>query len=176
MRKYGAMLPLVLALAVGATGCYGPFNLTKKVHKWNGDVSDNKWVNEAAFLGLVILPVYVFATLGDAIIFNSIEFWGGKNPITAKTIKSLENGDQQAVMTYSAGERKLRIDLFEKGKVAGTLVFEPEGDRMVARDGKGRVLMSAQTQGDKVVLRDAKGKVRAERALSELRDESLAKR
>jgi hypothetical protein len=31
---------------------------------------------------LTIIPVYGIAYLGDIIIFNSIEFWGGENPIS----------------------------------------------------------------------------------------------
>ena len=71
-----------LVLLIASSGCYGPFNLTKQVHHWNGDVGD-KWVSEVVFIVLVIVPVYSFAMLGDAIIFNSIEFWGGDNPIDA---------------------------------------------------------------------------------------------
>lgn len=63
------------------TGCYGPFRLTSQLNDWNGRVSDKKFVNELVFLGLCILPAYELCVLGDALIFNSIEFWGGKNPI-----------------------------------------------------------------------------------------------
>lgn len=61
-------------------GCTGPFALTKKVHTWQTGFEE-KWVDEAAFLGCVILPVYSLCTLGDAVIFNSIEFWTGDNPM-----------------------------------------------------------------------------------------------
>jgi len=77
------MKKLIPALLVGSillTGCTGPFALTKNLHKWQTS-SDDKWIDEIAFLGCVILPVYGLATLGDALIFNSIEFWGGENPI-----------------------------------------------------------------------------------------------
>ncbi len=38
---------------------------------------------ELVFLGLIIIPAYGLFSFGDAIIFNSIEFWGGSNPIRA---------------------------------------------------------------------------------------------
>ncbi|HTE04886.1 MAG TPA: DUF3332 family protein [Planctomycetota bacterium] len=74
-------LVAALCLATLSSGCYGPFNLTKKLHNWNGHV-DGKWGNEGMFLVLVIIPVYGVCMLGDAIIFNSVEFWTGNNPIS----------------------------------------------------------------------------------------------
>lgn len=63
-----------------SVGCTGPFALTKKVHEWQTS-PEEKWVDEAAFVGCVILPVYGIATLADAVIFNSVEFWTGDNPM-----------------------------------------------------------------------------------------------
>ena len=63
---------------------FGSFALTSKLHNWNGSVSDSKFVNELVFLGLCILPAYELCCLGDALIFNSIEFWGGNNPVAMK--------------------------------------------------------------------------------------------
>jgi hypothetical protein len=79
MKKF---LIAAITLSILLTGCTGPFQLTKNLHKWQTG-QDDKWVDEVMFLGCVILPVYGLATLGDALIFNSIEFWGGENPIQA---------------------------------------------------------------------------------------------
>ncbi len=65
------------------TCCYGSFSAVKGLHQWNGQVSQNKFVNTLLFWGLVIVPVYELWTLGDAIIFNVIEFWSGSNPVAA---------------------------------------------------------------------------------------------
>jgi hypothetical protein len=67
-------------LSILLTGCTGPFTLTKNVHKWQTSF-DDQWVDEAAFLGCVILPVYSLSTLADGLIFNSVEFWTGENPM-----------------------------------------------------------------------------------------------
>jgi hypothetical protein len=155
MRK--SPMLVALAVLVGLSGCYGNFNLTRKLWKWNGTIG-TKWVNEAAFLGLVILPVYEFASLGDAIIFNSIEFWTGKNPVTAKNVKSIEAGDKQAVLSYTPDAHRLRVDNFEKGRITSTLIFEQGQEGMEARDAKGALLMSAKTVEGLVVLSDASGK------------------
>jgi len=81
MRKSGKLGGLIAATLL-AVGCYGPFNLTGKLYKWNGTVTENRWANEGIFLGCVIIPVYTITLLGDAIIFNSVEFWTGKNWIS----------------------------------------------------------------------------------------------
>jgi hypothetical protein len=76
---------LCLALATLCTGCIGPFNAFNGMVHWNQKVTDSKWGNEAIFLGLFIIPVYEVMFLADLIIFNSIEFWSGSNPIAAST-------------------------------------------------------------------------------------------
>jgi hypothetical protein len=73
-------LVVLLCLGVLMSGCYGPFNLTQRLYDWNGGFS-GAWVQEGMFLVLAILPAYALCMLGDALIFNSIEFWGGDNPI-----------------------------------------------------------------------------------------------
>lgn len=72
---------LITSTSLMMSGCFGSFALTSKLHDWNGTVSNSKFVNELVFLGLCIIPVYELSVLGDALIFNSIEFWGGNNPI-----------------------------------------------------------------------------------------------
>ena len=74
-----------IAMVVLLAGCKGEFRLTKNVNTWvNG--FENEWGDELAFLGCVIFPVYSFSMLGDAIIFNSLEFWTGDNPIKSTII------------------------------------------------------------------------------------------
>lgn len=82
MKKF---IPVVLAACFLLTGCTGPFVLTQKVHEVQTGF-DNKWVNEVAFLVCVILPVYGIATFADAVIFNSVEFWTGENPLSTASV------------------------------------------------------------------------------------------
>jgi len=74
-----ATLAGLLVLGSMTTACYGPFNLTRNLHHWNGSVSSNKWAQEGMFI--LLSPVYGICVFGDSLIFNSIQFWGGKNPI-----------------------------------------------------------------------------------------------
>lgn len=77
-------IALLVAAVPSLTGCYGPFRLTSKLHEWNGQISNHKFVNELAFIGLAAIQAYSVCLLGDGLIFNSVEFWGGNNPIAMK--------------------------------------------------------------------------------------------
>ncbi|HOR28799.1 MAG TPA: DUF3332 family protein [Candidatus Sumerlaeota bacterium] len=82
-RLHAAAALLLLAISpLVVTSCYGRFPLTHAVYDFNGEIGNDagnaeKWVESALFWVFVILPVYQLASLGDAIIFNVIEFWTG---------------------------------------------------------------------------------------------------
>ena len=79
MKK--SLLAVALTLSLVGSSCLGPNNAFNSLHAWNEKATDNKWGNELIFFAFTVLPVYGFAYFGDIVIFNSIEFWGGKNPI-----------------------------------------------------------------------------------------------
>jgi hypothetical protein len=65
---------LVLALGPFMFGCYGPFLLTKAVHKVNGGVPVGIF-RQIVFW--VFLPAYGVAVIGDMLVMNLIDFWTG---------------------------------------------------------------------------------------------------
>jgi hypothetical protein len=89
IRVRAAIGASLIGLVVLGSSCYGPFNLTRKLHRWNGEQGD-KWICELIFLGLNIVPAYTICTIGDAFIFNSVEFWTGENPINDGLINTTE--------------------------------------------------------------------------------------
>ena len=153
----------LVALGMMTSGCYGPFYLTRKVWKWNGEVSDNKWVVEVVFLVCHIVPAYQIAAAADAIIFNSVEFWTGENPLkdanakAAPQTKRIVRGDTETILTRVGQE--LSIAQFAHGQPVSTLRIARQGDTTVAMDEQGRLLFTAQTMADgHVVIADAGGK------------------
>ncbi len=94
---------LIVVFMVTTIGCYGSFNLVKKVYKWNGTLGD-KWLNEVAFLALCIVPVYEIAGFVDAVVLNSLEFWTGKNPVTADHGRSVIISKDGIALTVTATE------------------------------------------------------------------------
>ncbi len=161
MTRTPRMAAALMALSLAITGCYGPFNLTRKVHQWNGQVGD-KWANEIVFLVLAWLPVYSISTLADAIVFNSIEFWTGNNPVPPPTAQALPRtdtkriarGDAEAVLTRHAntGGEQFTIEQYRQGQSVGSLHIEQRGEETVALDGDGKVLLTAHTLPDGSVL------------------------
>ena len=164
-RGLGAVSGL-LALGLCVGGCYGPFNLTRRLYQWNGQVGD-KWEKEIVFVLLTWLPVYELSMLGDAVVFNSMEFWTGKNPVDAPSkrtdvpqTKRVVRGTEEALLTYTPRPdgAELLVQQFTKGQPAGTI-------RIAQRDGmtegwspEGKLLMIAQALPDGgVVIRDAQG-------------------
>lgn len=71
------------ALLAGATSCLGPNHAFNGIHNWNATVTEYDWANEVIYLGLNIIPVYGVAHLGDILIFNTMHYWTGENPIDA---------------------------------------------------------------------------------------------
>lgn len=74
------VISVLLIFSMG-TGCIGNFGLSGKVRAFNLDVSQDRWGREIVFVVLYVVPVYPFAGFLDILVFNSIEFWTGKNPI-----------------------------------------------------------------------------------------------
>ncbi len=90
-------LAVLLSLAF-MSSCIGPMNASKRLHTWNREV-ENRWAGEGVFLVLRVVYIYPLAFLGDVLIFNSIEFWGGNNPIdppSAERLKALAVADAAA--------------------------------------------------------------------------------
>ena len=76
-RKKSWMLGALCAGLLCAS-CLGPNHATGRLFRWNAEL-DGKWGNEGAFL--LLIPVYAVFSLGDVVIFNSIYWWTGDNPI-----------------------------------------------------------------------------------------------
>ncbi len=104
MKKF--VFKSVFCLALGAvtmSSCIGSFGLFNGLLNWNKGLS-NKFVNEIVFI--VLTPVYSICSIGDYLVFNSIEFWTGKNPISkVGTTQNVwgKDGRQYAVKTLKNG-------------------------------------------------------------------------
>ncbi len=141
--RRGMSIGIVAAfLPMATTGCFGEFRLTRKVYAFNKSVSKDKWVRWLVFLVIVIVPVYHLATFIDALIANSIEFWTGKNPISA-------SAGATRVVTAPGGE-VLTMRLREDGAIDATVLYgngalesftlRREADAVIAYDAEGREL------------------------------------
>jgi hypothetical protein len=136
----GALLAGFLPAAV--SGCFGRFELTRKVYRFNKEISPDKWIQWMAFLVLTIVPVYGIATFVDAVVANSLEFWTGRNPVVARV------GDQRvtrgpagefAVSTLR-GDGSIDLEIQDASGRECFVNLAREGSTLLARDAEGRVL------------------------------------
>lgn len=140
MKKKSVALALSLALGFASVqGCIGSFSLTGKLYQFNKGLG-NKWVQEIVFLAMVIIPLYGLTLLADGLIFNSIQFWTGSNPI------GMEPGEKE--VQYVKGDGKLyRVEATQnrfhivqlEGPNAGgsaDLIYNPETSTWLAGNGR----------------------------------------
>lgn len=71
----------ILAMS-SLSGCIGQMAASGAVLKMNLSVVDNRYAR--AGLYTLMSPVYGLAATADLFVFNTIEFWTGKNPISGK--------------------------------------------------------------------------------------------
>ncbi|WNG35075.1 DUF3332 domain-containing protein [Archangium minus] len=161
-RLVAALFATFLSLHV--SGCFGSFALTRKIYGLNQEVSDNKFLRWLVFLGFTIIPVYGVGTLVDALVFNSIEFWSGSNPLA--NAETLEDGTRIVrlsptdTLRLSRDEQSgvMRVELDRAGEAPRVRYFEPLEDGMAVRDEAGALLVRAQERVDGAVeVVDASG-------------------
>ncbi len=140
------------------TGCYGPFNLTRNVYHWNsgvkgsGEVND-KWMKEFVFFGMMVMPVYMFSTLLDAFIFNSIQFWSGDNPVRVThdedgRIREVQLGRLTASVLWAEDGKAAHVTYVREGQLVKQVMIEHDGGQLRLRDQKGDVVIMTETGGD----------------------------
>ena len=147
--KQVVVLFLVATMAMMSVGCYGSFALTKKVYNWNGSLG-NKWVVEVVFLACNIIPVYGIAGFADAVILNSVEFWTGKNPMTAKI-----NSEDGTTVTFNQEKNEMTISYAGK-----SFTISREEGKSTVKDAEGNILAFAVSDANgNMNIVDVHGKV-----------------
>ena len=143
------MLALVVA-ATSVSACMGSFVLTRGLYRWNETVTDSKVVNNVIFWALNIVPIYSLCVTGDAVIFNFIEFWTGKNLLAdagpGADRVAVAVADDGTITVTRGGEHFLlvprgpnRVDVLVDGVRKGSAERTATGG-VVAFDDEGREL------------------------------------
>jgi uncharacterized protein DUF3332 len=123
VRKVVAVAVMASFMSV-TSACFGPFNLTRNVYHFNSGIKgsgevNEKWMKEVVFFGMIVIPVYMFAALLDAFVFNSIQFWTGDNPV-----KVTDAGSDGATRVVRLGE--ITMTMVERGR-GTTVTYERNG-------------------------------------------------
>ena len=152
MKKVKQTIALLL-VAVVMNGCYGSFKLTRSLYDWNGTVGD-KFVNELVFLAFVIVPVYGVATFVDAVVLNTIEFWGGGNPMGMKEGEKEQKVVEIDGKTYrlTAEKNKMTVEDLKDSKVKTEMIFNEDDNCWYLVKGKKlQKLVGVEIQDGKVI-------------------------
>jgi hypothetical protein len=158
MKKLTAAIVLI---AFFTTGCTGSFNLTRKVYNFHRSQAD-KWSDELCFLLVVLIPVYSIATFADAIVFNSIEFWTGKNPVDMSYVppssRIVQNGKDKYRLSFN--DKNKQVSLTSLAGNNHGIIFERTDNMVTAKNEQGKVLFSSvQNQDGGVSIYNADGKL-----------------
>jgi len=143
---------LLLALVSGflLNGCFGGFVLTQKLYKWNSQFHEDKFIVNAVFWVMLVVPVYEAAGLVDFCFLNTIHFWTGKNPLTMETIEMEEQIVQKNGKTYKITASKncyLVETLGPNGEnIRARLFFNPQ-EKIWQMETRGRTITVAQVTG-----------------------------
>lgn len=156
-------ISVILIAAFFTTGCTGSFNLTRKVYNFHRSQAD-KWSDELCFLIVALLPVYGFATLADAIVFNSIEFWTGKNPVDMSSnppsSRIVQNGKEKYKLSYNAKTGEVVLTSLTPANTNQTVVLQKSDNMITAKNEQGQLLYSSvQNIDGGVSIYDGSGKL-----------------
>ncbi len=146
MRKL--LISLMLSSSVMLSGCLGQNALFNTVQDWNATATKEKFVNQGISFVFWWLPVYGLTLLGDVVVFNSIEFWSGENPISKQpakvtgTTERVEDGlGNFAEVTYNA-DGSVSVVAYANGNVE-RYQLERQGDEVVKVQDDSRLVLGA---------------------------------
>jgi hypothetical protein len=119
-----ASVALALASVLGgsaSTGCMGTAGLSENLKEFNLEVVENRYGRASIFFVLNVVWVYRICTILDLLVFNSIEFWSGKNmlngrsplvdvPISEAQKIGLRDLDRAQVELVAENTAKLHLD------------------------------------------------------------------
>jgi Domain of unknown function (DUF3332) len=142
--RFGKGIAIVLAAAVGAlsAGCFGKFQLTRKLYDVNQSI-DDKYVRSAA-TWIFVIP-YALTGILDLVIFNVIEFWTGENPVVSTPVTKV----------YAQGNGRTVLTISRDGSATVAVIERYQGERLVSTlrvrdDGMGKVAAVETAAGKEV--------------------------
>lgn len=166
-------LTFALCASFMFSSCIGSFSLWHSVLEWNEQTTDNKFVNELIFIALNIVPVYGIAAFADIVVFNSIEFWTGENPVTTAEVKTVETENGNYAISRKAdgyvisheGDEDVALT-FDEGSQTWSVEADNQTFPLLTMNGDGTAVLHQPNGMDVAVSLDANGALQAKSALS----------
>jgi hypothetical protein len=142
LRASIAVVLLCVLTPTFASGCFGTFQLTKKVYKFNRTISYDKWIRWITFLVFCVVPVYGVSLAVDALFANSVEFWSGSNPITARVgeTRVVYGPNGEVARATRLSDRAVRLEITDASGIEHTVTIVREAASVAALSAEGAVL------------------------------------
>lgn len=128
MKRLVIMLMLLAAVTPSLSGCFGKFSLVRKVYELNASVHD-RILRHVVMWAFIIVPVYWVSGVIDLFVFNTIEFWSGRNPMAAgeKNFQYAGGDNTFKVLAKWSGETiTYTIDRYAGNRYLDTLVINSD--------------------------------------------------
>ncbi|HEY9035793.1 MAG TPA: DUF3332 family protein [Pseudomonadales bacterium] len=143
MKKITLAATLLLTCSL-LSGCLGQNALFNNFQNWNAHASRDRGVNQVISFAFWIIPIYELTLLGDLIIFNSIEFWSGRNPVSNRPAIALNTDNPNRTVTDGLGNQA-DLALQADGSIAVTEHSNGATYHYVLRETDGRVTLEGQS-------------------------------
>jgi len=136
MRRFIILSMLLAAVSPSLTGCFGKFAMTRKVYELNASVHD-RYLRNVVTWAFLIVPVYWVSGVVDLFVFNTIEFWSGRNVISGneKSFRYSKGSEDFYVKAVKSGESiTYTIDRYNGEHYLDSLTFssDPAGRNVTA--------------------------------------------
>jgi hypothetical protein len=131
------IVALAATFSFTSIGCFGSFNLTKKLYTAHKGLGD-KWINWVVFVvgGEAVYGLTIFA---DVIVLNSIEYWTGSNPVASNTLEQTDESGNKLIATRIPGGALELTVIKADGTIHSTTLTKNE-DTFQAFDENGKLV------------------------------------
>jgi hypothetical protein len=165
IKKFICAAVLATFMCASVGGCYGKFALLNLAQKAVGSLG-NKFI--VSLVNYFAMPVYGFCLFADFLIFNTIEFWIGSNPVAMGDIyeEADENGNKVYAVKNPDGTLSVTMTAADGKKVDFMLVRNENVVSVVDADGAVMVKQIHDADGTAKQILNADGEVIAHHVVS----------
>ena len=165
IKKFVCAVTLAAFMCVSVGGCYGQFALLNLAQKAVGSLG-NKFL--VSLVNYFAMPVYGFCLFADFLIFNTIEFWLGSNPIAMGNTyeEADENGNKVYAVKNPDGTLSVTMTAADGKKADFMLVRNGNVVSVVGADGTVMAKQIHAADGTAKHILNANGEVIAQHVVS----------
>lgn len=140
IKRFVCAVVVAAFLCASVGGCYGKYALFTSAHKFGGNLG-GKFVGSVVNLVFWCVGVYGICLFADLLIFNTIEFWTGSNPVAmGSDVYQETDADGNKVYAVRNTDGSLSVSLTDVKGNKADFTLEKDGDVIRAVDAKGDVI------------------------------------